>query len=114
MSATSQEITETIVEFGSPMLGELDTTDQLEMESALRLVVTIWNAVVLDQGYKTRHHEGEVLKTIEAMPEGFIKLTRKLLKRKKRKYGAVSVLVKHYALKDEDGHFLPYVEGEAV
>lgn len=54
MDIPNRKISALILEFGEPLLSELDLSDQFEMGSACRLLVTIWNAVTLDQHGKTR------------------------------------------------------------
>jgi len=68
----NRKISETILEFGDPILEELpENASKEEMEAAMRLIVSAWNAVVLDDWNKTREFEKAFLKAlIVSVPPG--------------------------------------------
>jgi len=103
MNIPDRKISEVILEFGEPMLGQLDMTDKFEMESAVRLLITIWNAVALDQQLKTRHYEDQMMKLLEETAGDFDGIARKLIKRKKRKYSSDPRTVGHHEIVMRDG-----------
>ena len=104
MIIPNRKISEVILEFGAPLLDELPASkDRFELESAIKLVVAAWNAVILDQQQKTRLYEDELLKAIKPMPEGFSSMVKLLFKRKRREYGSDPRTVGHYEVVDRDG-----------
>jgi len=103
MSIPDRKISEVILEFGDPVLEALDQDDRFEMESALRFIITVWNAVRLDQHEKSRHNEDQLLKALKSSTYGFYKIAQKLIKRKKRKYSFDPRTVGHYELVERDG-----------
>jgi hypothetical protein len=103
VTVSERKISEVILEFGEPVLDQLDLDDKFEMESAIRLLVTIWNAVALDHHEKTRHYEDQMLKLLEETPGEFDKIAHKLIKRKKRKYSSDPRTVGHYEIVERDG-----------
>ena len=59
----SRKISETILEFGDPVLQELpESATKEDFEAVMLLVVSAWNAVVLDEWNKTRKFEKEFIK----------------------------------------------------
>ena len=83
----NRKISETILEFGEPILEELpENASKEEMEAAMRLIVSAWNAVVLDDWNKIREFEKAFLEALIPMPKEFESIPKKLIKRKKRKY----------------------------
>ena len=66
----NRKISETILEFGEPIFPKLpDNASKEEMEAAMRLIVSAWNAVVLDDWNKTREFEKAFLKALMPIPE---------------------------------------------
>jgi len=68
----TRKISETIIEFGEPILQELpENSTKEEFEAAFRIVVTAWNAVVLDGYNKNRKFEKAFLSALRSMPTAF-------------------------------------------
>lgn len=99
----NRKISEVILEFGDPLLEELsEDHDKIELEGMLRLIILTWNAVTLDQWHKTRNNEDELLKALREAPAGFQTITKKLIKRKKRKYSSDPRAVGNYSVVEKD------------
>ena len=100
----NRKISETILEFGEPILEELpENASKEEMEAAMRLIVSAWNAVVLDDWNKTREFEKAFLEALIPMPKEFESIPKKLIKRKKRKYSTDPRAVGNYWVIEKNG-----------
>jgi hypothetical protein len=103
----NRKISETILEFGEPILEELpENASKEEMEAAMRLIVSAWNAVVLDDWNKTREFEKAFLKALMPIPKEFESIPRKLIKRKKRKYSSDPRAVGNYWVIEKNGELV--------
>lgn len=103
----NRKISETILEFGEPILEKLpDNASKEEMEAAMRLIVSAWNAVVLDDWNKTREFEKAFLKALMPIPKEFESVPRKLIKRKKRKYSSDPRAVGNYWVIEKNGELV--------
>jgi len=93
----TRKISETILEFGSPILRVLpENVTKEEFEAAIRFIVTAWNAVVLDGWHKTNKFENEYCQALGEMPIEISGALGKLIKRKKRKYSSDPRAVGNY------------------
>jgi hypothetical protein len=100
-------MSETILEFGEPILQELSgDASKEELEAAMRLIVSAWNAVVLDDWNKTTRAETELLKALKPMPKEFESIARKLIKRKRRKYSSDPRAVGNYWVIQKNGELV--------
>ena len=101
------KISQTILEFGKSVILQLpDDHTKEEFESAIRIVITAWNAVVLDGWNKSNRFERELLSTMRNVPkEAQIEIQR-LVKRKKKKYGSDPRAVGHHWVREENGEFI--------
>ena len=103
----NRKISETILEFGEPILEKLpDNASKEEMEAAMRLIVSAWNAVVLDDWNKTREFEKAFLKALMPIRKEFESVPRKLIKRKKRKYSSDPRAVGNYWVIEKNGELV--------
>jgi len=100
----TRKISETILEFDDPILQELpESSTKEDFEAVMRLVVSAWNAVVLDEWNKTRKFEKEFIKALRPMPKEFDGISRKLIWRKKRKYSSDPRAVGNYWVIEKNG-----------
>ena len=103
----TRKISETILEFGDPIIAELpENAPKEEMEAVMLLIVSAWNAVVLDDWNKTRKFEKAFLKSLMPMPKEFESIPRKLIKRKKRKYSSDPRAVGNYWVIEKNGELV--------
>jgi len=103
----SRKISETILEFGDPVLQELpESATKEDFEAVMLLVVSAWNAVVLDEWNKTRKFEKEFIKALRPMPKEFDGIPRKLIWRKKRKYSSDPRAVGNYWVIEKNGGYV--------
>ncbi len=100
----TRKISETIMEYGAPILQTLPenpTKEQFEM--AFRIIVSAWNAVVLDEWLKTKKFEKEFLHAIRLTTEKYSSIPNSLLKRKKQYYSTDPRAVGDYWIIENDG-----------
>jgi len=103
----TRKISETILDFGSPILRVLpENVTKEEFEAAIRFIVTAWNAVVLDGWNKTKKYEIEYCKALDKMPIEISGALGKLIKRKKRKYSSDLRAVGNYWVIEKNGEFV--------
>ena len=80
------KISQTILEFGSPLISQLpDDCTKQEFEATMIIVVTAWNTVVLDQREKSDRNEKQLLFTMQNAPKEAQLEVKRLIKRKKKK-----------------------------
>lgn len=103
----TRKISETILEFGNPVLQALpDNSGKEGFEAAIRIIVAAWNAVVLDGWSKTSKFEKEFLKALRPMSSEFDDIPKKLIKRKKKNYSADPRAVGNYWVIERNGAFV--------
>ena len=101
------KISQTILEFGKSVILQLpDNHSKKEFESAITIVITAWNAVVMDWWNKSSRFEAELLSTLENAPKEAQIEIKRLLKRKKIKYGSDLRAVGHHWVREQNGEFL--------
>lgn len=81
------KISATILEFGKAIISELPSDfSEAEFEAAITLVITAWNAVVMDSWENSDRYESELLSALKSAPkEAQVQMIR-LIKRKKNKF----------------------------
>lgn len=101
------KISQTILEFGKNVILQLpDDHTKEEFESAIGIVISVWNAVVLDGWNKNDRFETELLSTIKNTPrEAQIEIKR-LLRRKKKKYRSDIRAVGNHWVREQNGEFI--------
>ena len=101
------KISQTILEFGKSVILQLpDNHSKKEFESAFTTVITVWNAVVMDGWDKSSRFEAELLSTLENAPKKAQTEVKRLLKRKKKKYGFDPRAVGHHWVREQNGELL--------
>ncbi len=103
----TRKISETILEFGNYLIEELPKNSTKEQfEHVMRIVVSAWNAVVLDEWNKTNYFESEFLKALSSTPEEMQLKARSLIARKKTKYPSDPRAVGNYWVLEKNGKFV--------
>ena len=81
------KISQTILEFGKELVLALpDNCSKNEMEATMRVVITVWNSVVMDSWNKNNDFEIELIKTMKNEPKEMLIIVKRLIKRKKKKF----------------------------
>ena len=103
----STKISQTILEFGKPLISQLprDHTKE-EFEAALNLVILVWNAVVLDSWKAGSNYEADITEIISQEPREYQLVIKRLVKRKKKKFGNDPRGVGNRWVRQEDGEFI--------
>ena len=95
------------MDFGKAIIFKLpdDHTNE-EFEAVIVIVITVWNAVVIDCWNKNNQCEKDLLSTIGELPrEGQLDIKR-LIKRKKTKYYSDIRGVGEYWIREDNGEAL--------
>jgi hypothetical protein len=101
------KISQTILEFGKPVILQLpDNHTKEEFEFVIRIVISVWNAVVMDGWNKSNRFETELLSAIENAPKEAQIEIKRLLKRKKNKYGSDPRAVGEHWVREQNGEFI--------
>ena len=101
------KISETIIEFGRPVLSQLPpnpTKD--EYETAIGIILTVWNAAVVDLWNDTSSNEKSILEELEVADKKAWLEVKRLFKRKKTKFGSDPRGVGEHWLREQDGEFV--------
>ncbi|MEQ6342840.1 MAG: hypothetical protein M3A44_14635 [Gammaproteobacteria bacterium] len=77
-----------------------------ELETAIKIVITAWNAVVLDAWNNENHYESELVKTLDEMPKEMKIIIKRLIKRKKTMFASDPRAVGNYWVRENDGGFI--------
>ncbi len=72
----------------------------------MRIVVSAWNAVALDEWNKTNYFENEFLIALSSMPDEMQLIAKNLIIRKKTKYSSDTRAVGNYCVLEKDGEFV--------
>ncbi len=82
----STKISQTLLEFGKDVISELpENHSKEEFEQVMKIIITVWNSVVIDKWENTNTHEQELLNSLNSMPKDFQLMIRRLVKRKHKK-----------------------------
>jgi hypothetical protein len=101
------KISQTILEFGKSVISQLpDDHTKEEFAAPIRVVITVWNAVVMDGREKSNKFETEVLSAMENTPKEAQIEVKRLIRRKKKKYGSDPRAVGHHWVREQNGEFL--------
>jgi hypothetical protein len=103
----STKISQTILEFGKSLINQLpENYTKEEFEAAINIVILAWNAVVMDEWKKENNFEAELLEKIRAEPLQYQLVIKRLIKRKKKKYGKDPRGVGRHWIREENGEFI--------
>jgi len=101
------KISQTILEFGKSVIMQLPNKHtKEEFERAIKIVITAWNAVVLDGWNRSNRYETELLSVLKKAPDEAQTEVKRLIKRKKEKYGSDPRAVGHYWVREQNGEFI--------
>ena len=102
-----RKISETILDFGSAVFHFLpEDASKIEFEASARVVVCVWNAVVVDEWNKTDKNEKTLLLTLDEEPKEMQLIVKRLIKRKKKKFSNDLRGVGHYEIIDRSGELI--------
>ena len=101
----TRKISETILEFGQPVIEELSEDISKEVfESAMNIIVTVWNAVTLDAQNKNTNYEKELVKALLPGPIEIQNMADILIRRKKESFSLDPRMVGNFSVIDKDGN----------
>lgn len=72
----------------------------------MRIIVSAWNAVVLDGWDKTNQLEDEFIKALSTSPREMQLIAKQLIERKKHKYSSDPRAVGNYWVIEKNGEFV--------
>ena len=101
------KISQTILEFGEPLLSELpDDHTKEDFEATILIVITSWNAVVMDGWKGGGKFEAALLSSIKPAPKEIQLIIKKLIKRKKKKFANDPRGVGNHWVREESGELI--------
>jgi len=101
------KISETILEYGKSLilaLPEHHTKD--EFEAVISIVITAWNSVVMDSWNNNNNYETDLLTALSSIPNEAQVEMKRLIKRKKKKFGLDPRAVGNHWVRQENGEFI--------
>ncbi|QFY89677.1 hypothetical protein D5125_09350 [Magnetovirga frankeli] len=102
-----QKISATILEFGQPFLDLLpEGASKREFEAYLGIVVTAWNAVVMDEWNHDDSMQKQFMSHLSSMPPAYLELMQALLGRKKQLFADDQRAVGHHELIEKNGEWV--------
>jgi len=103
----TRKISETIIEFGTPILQELpNEPSKEEYDAAFRLIVSAWNAVTLDKQNKTNKFEKAFLPVLNEIPKKLRNILKAMLKKRKKTYSSDQRAVGEYSVIEKNGEIV--------
>lgn len=100
----SIKISHTILEFGKSLINQLpqEHTKQ-DFEAVISIVILVWNAVVMDTWNAENNFESDLLERISSEPKEFQLAIKRLIQRKKMKFGNDPRGVGNHWIREESG-----------
>ena len=100
------KLSQNVLEFGKAILNELpEEYSRQELEAAMSLVVTVWNAIIVDTSNNDKTFETDLISRFENEPKEIQLTIKRLIKRKKVKFKNDPRLVGEHSVKDTiDGY----------
>ncbi len=83
-----------------------DDASKEQFETSLQIIVSAWNAVVLDSWHRTDSHENSLLEVLDKEPREMQLMVKNLIKRKKKKYSEDLRAVGNYEVLDRNGELV--------
>ena len=103
----NNKISHTILEFGKELILALpDNYSKGELASTMRVIVTVWNTVVLDAWNKSDRFEKELISTLNDQPKEMKIIAKRLIKRKKKKFANDPRAVGRHWVKEKGGELI--------
>ncbi len=101
------KISATILAFGDELFRQLPPNPSpAQFEAVLRIVVVAWNSVTIDQWHNNTRMQDRLLADTASLPDEGIVWIRRLIKRKKKKYGADQRAVGDYSVRIENDELI--------
>jgi hypothetical protein len=101
------KISETILKYGKSLILQLPQNHtKEEFEAVITIIITAWNAVVLDGWEKGNRYETELLSTMQSAPKEAQLEIKRLIKRKKKKFGTDPRAVGNHWIREQNGEFV--------
>lgn len=103
----STKISHTILEFGKSLINQLPQghTKQ-DFEAVISIVILVWNVVVMDTWRAEHNFESDLLERISSEPKEYQLVIKRLIRRKKKKYGNDPRGVGNHWVREENGEFI--------
>jgi hypothetical protein len=107
MTHLGYSVSEVVSEFGRSFTNQLpDDMTQAELNDAMTIVVTAWNAVTLDKWEQNNEFEQHALASVAQEPVLLLQLKR-LIKRKKKKFSQYDWSIgNHWVRADKKGDLI--------
>ncbi|ALO34666.1 hypothetical protein CMT41_07995 [Colwellia sp. MT41] len=103
----SKKISQTILEFGKSIIAGLPVGyKKEEFEATMKVVVTAWNAVVMDSWENGVKFESELLALMETAPKIAKLEIKRLIKRKKAKFANDPRAVGDFWVRENNGEIV--------
>lgn len=101
------KISGTIMEFGRGLINTLPQDhSRQELEAAMKIIITVWNSLVLDKWQNSNKNEAMLLETIANEPKLVQLEFKRLIKRKKKKFADDSRAVGEHWIREERGEYI--------
>jgi len=95
------------LEFGKPLIFALPPNhSKKNFELAIRIIIAAWNAVVIDSWENDNGLERELISSMQAAPKEAQIEIKRLIKRKKKKFGFDLRAVGEHWVREQDGGFV--------
>jgi len=103
----STKISQTILEYGKSLILALpEHHSKEEFEAVISIVITAWNTVVMDGWNKNSKYESDLFSAISPLPKEAQIEFKRLIRRKKEKFGLDPRAVGNYWVREENGEFI--------
>lgn len=105
--APDTKISATILEFGKSIIAELpEDFSEEQFRAVLTIVITAWNAIVLDSWNNDNKYETEAISVLANAPRKAQIEMKRLLTRKKKKFGSDPRAVGHHWITEKNGELV--------
>jgi len=104
---SQKTLSRTILEFGKPIISQLPKEHTVkDFERALRIIITVWNAITYDACNDNSEGEKELMIVFGNLPNGLPTFIEQLISRKKRNFSSDLRSVGERRITVRDGRFL--------
>ena len=101
------KISHTILEFGRSLITSLPSEhSKEELEATMKIVITAWNAVVMDSWENGNKYESMLLEQMKQGPKIGLVEVKRLIKRKKVKFASDPRAVGNHWVTERNGEFI--------
>ena len=111
----TRKISATFLEFAEPLLAPLGADASVQqMEGALQIAFTVWNAVVYDAVQRGDHWVSQVRRLAKDAPDpGVLMLVEQMIARKRHLFGDDQRLIGKYEFVRSDGELRLWTEARS-